>query len=144
MKNYALLSKLTCTVVCLSPLILTGCQVMDGFFGGGSSYQGQDPYRYSNTRASQQRAVSNSSSQPSSSSSSSSRTATSTVKKTGASSAAVPVEPPSVHKGTASVPNTSPSESSSNVPANNSVTVPAAPTGAPVTAPTMLAPDANQ
>lgn len=132
MKNYALLSKVACVVVCLSPLVLTSCQVMNDFFGG-PSYQGQDPYHHSEAKATQRQAGSNSSS-------SSSRTSTSNAKKTATSSSRVPVEPPSVHKGSTSVPDTSPAVNSSST----SVTVPTAPTGSPVSAPTILAPDANQ
>ncbi|CDZ76037.1 hypothetical protein BN59_00301 [Legionella massiliensis] len=141
MKKNALLSKLACAIVCLSPLVMTGCESMGEFFGE-PNYNHQT---YPHTTTSQHHAGAQSSS-----GSSASRAVTTTNKVTrSTSTSGVPVEAPSVHTGATSVPGTAPTVNSSGVSTTNSavkstststtVKVPAAPSSGPTMIPPTVA-----
>lgn len=142
MKKMFFLSSVSCAALFLSPLLLTGCQGTGGMFDGSSPYRGQQTYTNPDSAAHHHdgRAGGHSNSAHSSTNSPAHRA----VHRGNA--ASVPVEHPTVHNMNSS---TATSASSNQGPArkvinNNAVTVPAAPTSAPIAAPNMVAPTVGQ
>ncbi|MBA2656702.1 MAG: hypothetical protein H0U70_06905 [Tatlockia sp.] len=124
------ISKLICTTIILSPLLIIGCQSMGGLFGDSTRYSSQQPYnKYPHANRD---------------SYATSKVMPSTTHRTAknATYSAVPVEPPSVNNASrtaakkATSSNSTTTSTSANVTPTNSVVVPAVTPSTGMVAPT--------